>query len=160
MSNGTRSDRHVGLALRFLARFLLSCGPAYRISASILCQPVRNTEVNGAFSTALRQQSNQQRYVRLKEWREDNQKLLSGISRHCTGEKRISLVVMFDNVDKWSRDVQFGMVQGTARALVIVNLRDTAFEAHREEPPARRFHQRRQFLHSVGALRAHDPEAP
>jgi hypothetical protein len=53
----------------------------------------------------------------------------------------LSLVVVFDNVDKRSRDVQLAIFEGAqwfkdlTRALVIVNLRDTTFEAHRDEPP-------------------------
>ena len=48
---------------------------------------------------------------------------------------------MFDNVDKRSRDVQLAIFEAAqwfkelTRALVIVNLRDTTFEAHRDEPP-------------------------
>lgn len=87
------------------------------------------------------QQYNQQRYFRLKELREDNEKIVSAISRHLSGEKRIGLVVVFDNVDKRSRDVQLAIFEAAqwfkelTRALVIVNLRDTTFEAHRDEPP-------------------------
>lgn len=87
------------------------------------------------------QQYNQQRYFKIKELVEDKEKLVAAISRHYTGEKRIGLVVVFDNVDKRSRDVQLAVFEAAqwfkelTRALVIVNLRDTTFEAHREEPP-------------------------
>ena len=72
---------------------------------------------------------------------ENKEKMVSAISRHYTGEKRIGLVVVFDNVDKRSRDVQLAIFEAAqwfkelTRALVIVNLRDTTFEAHRDEPP-------------------------
>jgi GTPase SAR1 family protein len=91
--------------------------------------------------TGNHQQYNQQRYFRLKELRDDNEKVVSAISRHYSGEKRIGLVVVFDNVDKRSRDVQLSIFEAAqwfkelTRALVIVNLRDTTFEAHRDEPP-------------------------
>jgi hypothetical protein len=87
------------------------------------------------------QQYHQQRYFRLKELMEDKEKIVLAISRHYSGEKRMGLVVVFDNVDKRSRDVQLGIFEAAqwfkelTRALVIVNLRDTTFEAHRDEPP-------------------------
>jgi GTPase SAR1 family protein len=91
--------------------------------------------------TGNNQQYNQQRYFKLKELRENNETIVSAISRHYPGEKRFSLVVVFDNVDKRSRDVQLSIFEAAqwfkelTRALVIVNLRDTTFEAHRDEPP-------------------------
>ena len=87
------------------------------------------------------QQYNQQRYFLLKELVEDKERVATAISRHYTGEKRRGLVVVFDNVDKRSRDVQLAIFEAAqwfkelTRALVIVNLRDTTFEAHRDEPP-------------------------
>jgi len=87
------------------------------------------------------QQYNQQRYFELKGLIDDKVKLVSAISRHYSGEKHISLVVVFDNVDKRSRDVQLAIFEAAqwfkelTRALVIVNLRDTTFEAYRDEPP-------------------------
>ena len=87
------------------------------------------------------QQYNQQKYFRLKELLEDKEKLVGAISRHFMGERRFSLVVVFDNVDKRSRDTQLAIFEAAqwfkdlTRALVIVNLRDTTFEAHRDEPP-------------------------
>jgi GTPase SAR1 family protein len=87
------------------------------------------------------QQYNHQRYFKMKELIEDKEKLVEAIARQYTGEKRFSLVVVFDNVDKRSRDVQLAIFEAAqwfkelTRALVIVNMRDTTFEAHREEPP-------------------------
>ncbi|MCC6918976.1 MAG: hypothetical protein IT548_07210 [Alphaproteobacteria bacterium] len=63
------------------------------------------------------------------------------IARHFGGELGLGIVVVFDNVDRRSRDEQlaiFGAAQwfkGTTRGLVLMNLRDSTFEAHRDEPP-------------------------
>ena len=87
------------------------------------------------------QQYNHQRYFRMKDLIENKEKIVKAIARQYTGEKRFSLVVVFDNVDKRSRDVQLAIFEAAqwfkelTRALVIVNLRDTTFEAHRDEPP-------------------------
>ena len=87
------------------------------------------------------QQYNQQRYFRMKELIDDKEQLVQAISRHYTGERKFSITVVFDNVDKRSRDVQLAIFEAAqwfkelTRALVIVNLRDTTFEAHRDEPP-------------------------
>ena len=91
--------------------------------------------------SANHQQYNQQRYFKLKALIEDKEKIVSAISRYYSGEKHIGLVVVFDNVDKRSRDVQLAIFEAAqwfkelTRALIIVNLRDTTFEAHRDEPP-------------------------
>jgi len=87
------------------------------------------------------QQYHQQRYFRIKELTDDKEKVVGAISRHYAGERRIGLVVVFDNVDKRSRDVQLAIFEAAqwfkelTRALVIVNMRDTTFEAHRDEKP-------------------------
>lgn len=63
------------------------------------------------------------------------------IARHFSGEKGFGIVVVFDNVDKRSRDLQLAIFEAAqwfkdlTRALVLVNLRDSTFEAHRDEPP-------------------------
>lgn len=82
-----------------------------------------------------------QRYLRLQELTANRTKYLEGIARHFTGEMSRGLVCVFDNADKRSRDEQLEIFDAAqwfkdvTRALVIVNLRDTTFEAHREEPP-------------------------
>jgi GTPase SAR1 family protein len=87
------------------------------------------------------QQYNHQRYFRMKELIENKEKIVEAIARQYAGEKRFGLVVVFDNVDKRSRDVQLAIFEAAqwfkdlTRSLVIVNLRDTTFEAHRDEPP-------------------------
>jgi AAA+ ATPase superfamily predicted ATPase len=58
---------------------------------------------------------------------------------------------VFDNADKRSRDEQLQIFDAAqwfkdiTRALVIVNLRDTTFEAHREEPPLDAFSNAMNF---------------
>ena len=82
-----------------------------------------------------------QRYVQLKELTANRAKYIEGIARHFTGERGRGLVCVFDNADKRSRDEQLQIFDAAqwfkdvTRALVIVNIRDTTFAAHREEPP-------------------------
>lgn len=67
--------------------------------------------------------------------------LARSIARLFSGEKKLGIVCVFDNVDKRSRDQQLGIFQTAqwfkelTRSLVLVNLRDSTFEAHRDEPP-------------------------
>jgi GTPase SAR1 family protein len=87
------------------------------------------------------QRYNQERYFKLKELLESKEKIVEALSRLYSGERRFTIVVVFDNVDKRSRDVQLAIFEAAqwfkeiTRALIIVNLRDTTFEAHRDEPP-------------------------
>jgi GTPase SAR1 family protein len=87
------------------------------------------------------QQFQHQRYLRMKELMADKEAFVKAISRHFAGEKRKGIVCVFDNVDKRSRDLQLEIFEGAqwikdiTRALVIVNLRDSTFEAHRDEKP-------------------------
>jgi hypothetical protein len=68
-------------------------------------------------------------------------KLTQCVARHFSGERGLGLVVVFDNVDRRSRDQQLQIFEAAqwfkdiTRALVLVNLRDSTFEAHRDEPP-------------------------
>jgi GTPase SAR1 family protein len=63
------------------------------------------------------------------------------VARHYSGEKGFGIVIVFDNVDKRSRDLQLAIFEAAqwfkdlTRALVLINLRDSTFEAHRDEPP-------------------------
>ncbi|MFZ3351722.1 MAG: hypothetical protein WA268_12715 [Xanthobacteraceae bacterium] len=87
------------------------------------------------------QQFQHQRYLHMRELMEDRETLVKAISRHFIGEKGKGIVCVFDNVDKRSRDLQLEIFEAAqwlkdiTRALVIVNLRDTTFEAHRDEKP-------------------------
>jgi hypothetical protein len=88
-----------------------------------------------------KQQFDHQRYLHMRDLMANNEALMRAMSRHFIGEKRKGIVVVFDNVDKRSRDLQLEIFEGAqwlkdlTNALVIVNLRDTTFEAHRDEKP-------------------------
>jgi GTPase SAR1 family protein len=96
-----------------------------------------------------KQQFDQQRYLHMRDLMADKEALLGAISRHFISEKRKGIVVVFDNVDRRSRDLQLEIFEGAqwlkdlTNAVVIVNLRDTTFEAHRDEKPLD------AFLHAV-----------
>jgi GTPase SAR1 family protein len=87
------------------------------------------------------QQWHHQRYLHMKALTDDKEKCVQAISRHFAGEKKKGIVIVFDNVDKRSRDLQLDIfeaaqwIKDITRALVIVNLRDTTFEAHKDEKP-------------------------
>ena len=84
---------------------------------------------------------NHERYLFITGLAKDKEKVVGAISRNYTSEKHVGLVVVFDNVDKRSRDVQLAIFEAAqwfkelTRALVIVNLRDTTYLAHRDEKP-------------------------
>jgi hypothetical protein len=84
---------------------------------------------------------NHERYLFITGLANDREKVVSAISRNYISEKQVGLVVVFDNVDKRSRDVQLAIFEAAqwfkdlTRALVIVNLRDTTYLAHRDEKP-------------------------
>lgn len=91
-------------------------------------------------------QSDNTEYVRkrtalLESLTANRVKVSESITRHFSGERGLGVVVVFDNVDKRSRDQQLAIFEAAqwfkniTRALVIVNLRDSTFEAHRDEPP-------------------------
>lgn len=71
----------------------------------------------------------------------DAPKFAQGIARHYSSEKGFGIVIVFDNVDKRSREQQLAVFEAAqwlkdiTRALILINLRDTTFEAHRDEPP-------------------------
>jgi GTPase SAR1 family protein len=90
--------------------------------------------------------SDRTEYVRrrtalLDELTKDPVKLTQGIARHFSGDMSLGIVIVFDNVDKRSRDQQLAIFEAAqwfkelTKSLVLVNLRDSTFEAHREEPP-------------------------
>ncbi len=72
---------------------------------------------------------------------QDSSKFAECVARHFSGEKGKGIVILFDNVDKRTREQQLKIFEAAqwfkniTRALVLVNLRDTTFEAHRDEPP-------------------------
>jgi len=77
----------------------------------------------------------------LEELTKDHVKLAECIARHFSGEMSFGIVIVFDNVDRRSRDQQLAIFEAAqwfkelTKALVLVNLRDSTFEAHRDEPP-------------------------
>jgi hypothetical protein len=84
---------------------------------------------------------NHERYLHLTGLAKDKVQIVKAISRTYTSEKRLGLVAVFDNVDKRDRDTQLAIFEAAqwfkdlTRALVIVNLRDTTYIAHRDEKP-------------------------
>jgi hypothetical protein len=87
------------------------------------------------------QEYTRQQYFKLQELTSDKTKYVEVIARHFQGERRQGIVCVLDNVDRRSRDEQLAVFaaaqwfKNLTRALVIVNLRDSTFEAHRDEPP-------------------------
>lgn len=77
----------------------------------------------------------------LNDLLKDKIKLTEAVARHFSGERNLALVTVFDNVDKRDRDTQLKVFEAAqwlkdlTKSLVLVNLRDTTFEAHRDEPP-------------------------
>ncbi len=63
------------------------------------------------------------------------------LARHFGGERGLGIVIVFDNVDRRTRAEQLMIFEAAqwfrdlTRGLVIVNLRDVTFEAHRDAPP-------------------------
>ncbi|TGQ41174.1 hypothetical protein [Mesorhizobium sp. M00.F.Ca.ET.216.01.1.1] len=68
-------------------------------------------------------------------------KFTEAIARHYSGERHLGLVVLFDNVDKRTREQQLKVFEAAqwfkdiTKGLILVNLRDSTFEAHKDEPP-------------------------
>ncbi|TYO65571.1 hypothetical protein FXV83_16705 [Bradyrhizobium hipponense] len=77
----------------------------------------------------------------LDQLAKDPVKLAEAIARHFSGEMSLGIVIVFDNVDKRSRDQQLAIFEAAqwfkelTKSLVLVNLRDSTFEAHRDEAP-------------------------
>lgn len=77
----------------------------------------------------------------LEAWRQDETKLAMGIARHLQNDLGRVVIAVFDNVDR--RDVanQLAAFQlalwfmDQVRCLVILQMRDTTFEAHKNERP-------------------------
>jgi GTPase SAR1 family protein len=77
----------------------------------------------------------------LDQLSKDPVKLAESIARHFGGEISLGIVIVFDNVDKRSRDQQLAIFEAAqwfkelTKSLVLINLRDSTFEAHRDEAP-------------------------
>lgn len=77
----------------------------------------------------------------IEVWRTDPLKLTRGISRYLQGDRGENLIVVFDNVDRRESAGQLAAFQTAlwfmeqTRCLVILQLRDSTFEAYKNEPP-------------------------
>lgn len=96
---------------------------------------------NKALFNADRSEYVRRRTALLEELTNNPIKLAECIARRFTGEMNLGIVVVFDNVDRRSRDQQLAIFEAAqwfkelTKSLVLVNLRDSTFEAHRDEPP-------------------------
>lgn len=77
----------------------------------------------------------------IEGWRQDPERLAHGISRHLQGDRGEVVIVVFDNVDRRDGDDQLSAFQlalwfmRETKSLVILQMRDTTFEIHKNEPP-------------------------
>lgn len=77
----------------------------------------------------------------IEGWRQDPVKLALGISRHLQGDRGEIVIAVFDNVDRRDVENQLAAFQlalwfmDQVRCLVILQMRDTTFEAHKNDRP-------------------------
>jgi hypothetical protein len=77
----------------------------------------------------------------IEAWRQDPLRLTKGISRFLQGDCGHNLIVVFDNVDRRETTAQLTAFEAAlwfmdqTRALVILQMRDSTFEAFKNEPP-------------------------
>lgn len=77
----------------------------------------------------------------IEAWRQDSFKSALGISRYLQGDCGQVVIVVFDNVDRRDVDNQLAAFQlalwfmDQMRCLIILQMRDTTFEAHKKDPP-------------------------
>ena len=77
----------------------------------------------------------------IEAWRQDPVRLAGGISRHLQGDRGEILITVFDNVDRRDVTNQLAAFQmalwfmNQMRCLVILQMRDVTFEAHKNESP-------------------------
>lgn len=77
----------------------------------------------------------------IDKYAKDPIKLSECLARAFSGERGFGIVAVFDNVDRRDRDDQLRVFEAAqwfknlTRSLVIVNLRDSTFEAHKDQPP-------------------------
>ena len=77
----------------------------------------------------------------IEAWRQDPVKSATGISRYLQGDRGQVVIVVFDNVDQRDVNNQLAAFQlalwfmDQTRCLVILQMRDTTFEAHKNSPP-------------------------
>lgn len=77
----------------------------------------------------------------IESWRLDPLKLTRGISRYLQGDRGENLIVVFDNVDRREAAAQLAAFQTAlwlleqTKCLLILQMRDSTFEAFKNEPP-------------------------
>lgn len=77
----------------------------------------------------------------IEQWRADPEILTKSLIRFLQGDKRHTVVIVFDNVDRRSTDEQLLAFQWAmnikqqTRALIILQMRDITFERFKDEPP-------------------------
>jgi len=77
----------------------------------------------------------------IEGWRVDPERLARGMSRHLQGERGDVIIVVFDNVDRRGVINQLAAFQlalwfmDQMRCIVILQMRDVTFEAHKNERP-------------------------
>lgn len=77
----------------------------------------------------------------IEQWRFDALKLTKGISRYLQGDRGDNLIVVFDNVDRREAKAQLAAFQTAlwfmdqTRSMVILQMRDSTFEAYKHESP-------------------------
>lgn len=77
----------------------------------------------------------------IEGWRQDSERLAHGISRHLQGDRGEVLIAVFDNVDRRDVKNQLAAFQlalwfmDQMRCIVILQMRDVTFEAHKNERP-------------------------
>lgn len=77
----------------------------------------------------------------IESWRTDPERLARGTSRYLQGERGDVIIVVFDNVDRRGVENQLAAFQlalwfmDQMRCIVILQMRDVTFEAHKDSPP-------------------------
>lgn len=77
----------------------------------------------------------------IEQWRQDPRRLTQGIARYLQGDRGENLIVVFDNVDRRETASQLIAFEAAlwfidqTRTLVILQMRDSTFEAYKNEPP-------------------------
>jgi len=77
----------------------------------------------------------------IEGWRQDPQRLARGISRYIQGDRAENIVAVFDNVDRRESEAQLAAFETAlwfmdqTRSLIILQMRDSTFEAYKNKPP-------------------------
>lgn len=77
----------------------------------------------------------------IEAWRQDPERLSHGLSRHLQGDRGEVIIVVFDNVDRRDVENQLAAFQlalwfmEQMRCIVILQMRDVTFEAHKNDRP-------------------------